>query len=246
MRPGRVLGRELSQGPGRYRVQFEDDLEPKEMVVSIDALASPHGMITVKGMREDLREARKQGCDGWFRARELCEGTHAERFEKKAQLLDAFRSLLCLQVPFMLWRLYFDAFTVDLIQFAGRSLLIAKNVIWALYDFVIIAACMNQDASIFGVKPMAVFSMAADTKFGKLWVGPSGMVAMLAEFGGILRKNNLTQQIEQLQQYEQWLLAEKDCAGPDNLEICEAFDEQLQDVQAELAVTEEKLRFAFP
>ena len=29
MRPGRVLGRELSQGPGRYRVQFADDLEPK-------------------------------------------------------------------------------------------------------------------------------------------------------------------------------------------------------------------------
>ena len=246
MRPGRVLGRDVSDVPGIYRVQFDDELEPKEMVVSIDALASPHGMMTMKGVQQDLREAAKQGCSGWFRVRELCEGTHAERFEKKAQLLDAFRSLLCLQIPFLLWRLYFDAFTVDLIQFAGRSLLIAKNVIWALYDSVIIAACLNKDATIFGVKPMAVFSMAADTKFGKLWVGPSGMVAMLAAFGGILRKSNLTKRIEQLQKYKDWLLFEKDCASPSNLEICEAFDSKLQHVQVELAVAEEKLQFIFP
>lgn len=135
---------------------------------------------------------------------------------------------------------------MDLIQFAGRSLLIAKNVIWALYDSVIIAACLNKDATIFGVKPMAVFSMAADTRFGKLWVGPSGIVAMLAEFGGILRKNNLTQQTEQLQKYKEWLLAEKDCASSSNREICEAFDDKLQDVQLELAVVEEKLQFTFP
>ena len=83
MRPGRVLGREVSNVPGRYRVQFEDDLEPKEMVVSIDALASAHGMMTMKGVQQDLREAAKQGCGGWFRAGELCEGTHAERFEKR-------------------------------------------------------------------------------------------------------------------------------------------------------------------
>lgn len=64
-------------------MQFEDDLEPKEMVVSIDALASAHGMMTMKGVQQDLREAAKQGCGGWFRAGELCEGTHAERFEKR-------------------------------------------------------------------------------------------------------------------------------------------------------------------
>ena len=93
---------------------------------------------------------------------------------------------------------------------------------------------------------MAVFSMAADTKFGKLWVGPSGMVAMLAEFGGILRKSNLTKRIEQLQKYKDWLLFEKDCASPSNLEICEAFDSKLQHVQVELAVAEEKLQFTFP
>ena len=69
---------------------------------------------------------------------------------------------------------------------------------------------------------------------------------MLAEFGGILRKNNLTQQTEQLQKYKEWLLAEKDCASSSNREICEAFDDKLQDVQLELAVVEEKLQFTFP
>ena len=238
-RPGQIVGR---TAPGMYRVRFSDDLQPSEMLVSVHALMSPDGTITMKGMQKNLKEAAQQGCSGWLRVHELCEGTRSERFEKKAQLLEAFRSLLCLQVPFLLWRLYFDAFFVDMIRFAGRSLLIAKNVIWALYDLVIIAACLNRDATCFGLKPMAVFSMAADTKFGKLWVGPSGIVAMVAEFGGILRKSNLQKHSDRLQKYKEWLRVERELAPG----MAEAYDQALQHVQVELAVTEEKLQFTFP
>ena len=106
-------------------------------------------------------------------------------------VIDALRSLLCLQVPFMLRRLYFDAFKDDLLEFAGRTMLIAKNAIWAALDLVKILSCSNKEATCFTVKPMSVIGSAADSKFGHVWVGPSGMVATVAEWGGMMRNKEL-------------------------------------------------------
>ena len=240
MRPGHIVARESD---GIYRVQFSDDLEPQETLVSIDALASPIGNISIQSMQKDLGEATQQGCSGWLMIHELCKGTPTEKFEKKARLLDAFRSLLCLQLPFLFWRLYLDSFKVDVILFAGQSLLIAKNAIWAAYNLVTIVACQNKDATVFGLKPIKACSIAADTKFGKLWVGPSGIVAMVAEFAGIMRKRDLRKHTDRLEKYQKWLLSEKELASEEMQEI---FDRKLKDLDLELAITKEKMEFTFP
>lgn len=187
-RRGHVLRRE---SPGMYRVKFSDGLEPSELVVSIDDLVSPDideaGLEGANGAENFVQE----GCHGWLKISALNKGSRLARFEKKAMVLDALRSLLCLQVPFMLWRLYFDAFKVDLLEFAGRTMLIAKNAIWAALDLVKILSCSNKEATCFTVKPMSVISSAADSKFGHVWVGPSGMVATVAEWGGMMRNKEL-------------------------------------------------------
>ena len=191
MRRGHVLRRE---SPGMYRVKFSDALEPTELVVSIDDLVSPDvdEAMTLEGL-EGANETDKvrKGCHGWLKISALNKGSRLARFEKKAMVLDALRSLLCLQVPFMLWRLYFDAFKVDLLEFAGRTMLIAKNAIWAALDLVKILACSNKEATCLTVKPMSVIGSAADSKFGHVWVGPSGMVATVAEWGGMMRNKEL-------------------------------------------------------
>ena len=185
-RRGHVLRRE---SPGMYRVKFSDGLEPSELVVSIDDLVSPD--IDEAGQGANEADNFQKGCHGWLKISALHKGSRLARFEKKAMVLDALRSLLCLQVPFMLWRLYFDAFKVDLLEFAGRTMLIAKNAIWAALDLVKILSCSNKEATCFTVKPMSVIGSAADSKFGHVWVGPSGMVATVAEWGGMMRNKEL-------------------------------------------------------
>ena len=189
-RRGHVLRRE---SPGMYRVKFSDALEPKELVVSIDDLVSPDAdeAMTLEQLANKADDKVRKGCHGWLKISALNKGNRLARFEKKAMVLDALRSLLCLQVPFMLWRLYFDAFKVDILEFAGRTMLIAKNAIWAALDLVKILTCSNKEATCLSVKPMSVISSAADSKFGHVWVGPSGMVATVAEWGGMMRNKEL-------------------------------------------------------
>lgn len=237
-RRGHVLRRE---SPGMYRVKFSDGLEPSELVVSIDDLVSPD--IDEAGQGANEADNFQKGCHGWLKISALHKGSRLARFEKKAMVLDALRSLLCLQVPFMLWRLYFDAFKVDLLEFAGRTMLIAKNAIWAALDLVKILSCSNKEATCFTVKPMSVIGSAADSKFGHVWVGPSGMVATVAEWGGMMRNKELQKSKNLIEKYHQWLLAESKETSP---EMTEAYGRKLKQVELQLAVADEKMAFSFP
>eukprot|EP00435_Cladocopium_sp_Y103_P013720 s2308_g3.t1 len=244
-RRGHVLRRE---SPGMYRVKFSDGLQPTELVVSIDDLVSPDmdEAMTLEQLQEGFNDADdtvRKGCHGWLKISELNKGRRSARFEKKAMVLDALRSLLCLQVPFLLWRLYFDAFKVDILEFAGRTMLIAKNAIWAALDLVKILTCSNKEATCLTVKPMSVISSAADSKFGHVWVGPSGMVATVAEWGGMMRNKELQKSKNLIEKYHQWLLAESKETSP---EMMEAYGQKLKQVELRLAVADEKMAFSFP
>eukprot|EP00438_Fugacium_kawagutii_P029422 Skav210004 [mRNA] locus=scaffold1212:9191:9400:- [translate_table: standard] len=69
------------------------------------------------------------------------------------------------------------------------------------------------------------------------------MVALVAEFAGMMLRRKLDKQEHRLQKYRNWLLAEeKGCDG--NLK--DVYDEKLKDVDHELDVTREKMQFVFP
>ena len=90
---------------------------------------------------KDLTRDHASACSGWLHMGELTEGNDYERFQRQAQVLDALRSLclasytcfltvsrLCVQLPFLLWRLYFTSYSLDLISFGGQTMLIVKNL----------------------------------------------------------------------------------------------------------------------
>jgi len=238
------IGRAVAQAPGTYLVTYEDpDVEPE--MVSADRLAPLLDyMVDIQAMEEAADVRVKAECSGWLDCSTLCAGSRYERFNHRARVLDAMRSLLLLQLPFMLWRLYFDAFTVNVVTLGGNFMLIAKNFVWGLMDLAIILSCTRKDASVCSWKPIEFLERAAESRFGQVWVGPNGMVALVAEIGGSARMAQLERRKEYLQSYKKWILSEQ--AEAEHKSQRDLYDRPLQDVESRLLEVDEKMHFTFP
>ena len=98
-------GRALAKGPGSYLVTYADGSKPE--VVSADRLGPLLDyMVDLQGIEEAADVKVSAECSGWLDCSELSKGNRYERFNHRAKVADALRSLLLLQLPFMLWRLH--------------------------------------------------------------------------------------------------------------------------------------------
>ena len=238
-----LLGRAVAQAPGSYLVTYDDpDVEPE--VVSADRLAPLLDyVVDIQAMEEAAEVRVKAECTGWLDCSTLCVGSRYERFNHRARVLDAMRSLFLLQLPFMLWRLYFDAFTVNVVTLGGNFMLIAKNFVWCLMDLAIILSCTRKDASICSWKPIEFLERAAESRFGQVWVGPNGMVALVAEVGGSARVAQLERRKAYLESYKRWILSEQAVAHKSQRDL---YSRPLQEVESRLLEVDEKMHFTFP
>lgn len=251
-------GRAIPAGAGCYRMEFTDDREPPVAMVQADQLYPhfsdrlyPHlslkleldeAVCAADSLEDEMEEQSAKICSGWLRCGEMCEGEERELFERRAQVLDALRSLLFLQLPFLLWRLWFSSFTVDVVSWAGSTLLIAKNTIWALLDLTIVLSCGREDSMLCGSRPLQHLRAATVSPFGQVWVGPSGIIACAAEMAGTTRKARLEQKHLKLLQHEEWLRAEKQKWS----DAGHLFDEPLRRARHLRVMYEEKMQFTFP
>ena len=191
---------------------------------------------------EGLKKTRC-GCKGFLQVSRFRKMRRTVRFEEVASVLDAARSLLFLQLPFMIWRLWFDSFSVDVLQLGNRTLLISKNAIWGAINLIQILSCGDEKATLCGWQPLKALHSAADSQFGKVWVGPNGMTAFVAEHLGAMEKERTATNKHLLESHRDWLMNEMNGASKEHRD---AYEEKLDQVNMKLEVTEEKMHFTFP
>ncbi|CAK9078919.1 unnamed protein product [Durusdinium trenchii] len=157
------VGRAVCAQKGAYKVHFLDDMEPEE------------GIFQLHELLPDLSKDEELGpcCSGWLHLEEFRQGRNSfERFERRARVIDAGRSLLCLQLPFLLWRLFLNSFQLDFLSWGGRTMLIGKNFIWSLMALTKILSCGRAEATACGWQPMRFLEKAHIGKGRKLWINP--------------------------------------------------------------------------
>ncbi|CAK9040391.1 Sulfatase-modifying factor 2 [Durusdinium trenchii] len=246
---GTRAGRAVRTRPGMYKVTFVDGRQPQEKEVPLRSIqpATDARFHRIVKMGEELIHTHvteaQEGCRGWLDLKQLQKGNRCERFERKASVLDAFRSMITLQLPFLIWRLWFDKFSVDVVEFAGRTMFIAKNAIWALLDLLTILTCGNDQASINGWRPMSTAHSASESQFGKVWVGPTGMFAWLASIFGSMRMDDIKSCQTVLKNHHEWLLKEQADAPKGERAI---YDEKIEEAEQKMAIQEEKAQYSFP
>ncbi|CAL1166779.1 unnamed protein product [Cladocopium goreaui] len=232
-RTGRALRQDLEGGT--YLVRFTDGEEPETGIFPLHQLNPDFS-------KDESDTMDQPCCSGWLHLEELeTGGDRLLLFERRAQVLDAFRSLLCLQLPFLVWRLYFNSFQLDFVAWGGTTMLIGKNALWGLLDIVKILSCGRPDAVLCRCRPVEYLQKATNSKLGQVWVGPSGLVAFMVEIAGSLRAKRLQHREMKIQQHIEWLITESQKTKNHQL-----YATRLQEVQRELVVIQEKKQFTFP
>ncbi|CAK8995523.1 Sulfatase-modifying factor 2 [Durusdinium trenchii] len=209
------VGRAVCAQKGAYKVHFLDDMEPEE------------GIFQLHELLPDLSKDEELGpcCSGWLHLEEFRQGRNSfERFERRARVIDAGRSLLCLQLPFLLWRLFLNSFQLDFLSWGGRTMLIGKNFIWSLMALTKILSCGRAEAG--------------STQLSQIWIGPSGILAFMLEAAGRMRAKQLEHEESKLKDHLNWLKKQQYAD--------EEVHSRLQELQRHLVVIEEKKQFTFP
>eukprot|EP00928_Gymnodinium_smaydae_P005857 TRINITY_DN12027_c1_g2_i2.p1 TRINITY_DN12027_c1_g2~~TRINITY_DN12027_c1_g2_i2.p1 ORF type:complete len:756 (-),score=151.50 TRINITY_DN12027_c1_g2_i2:59-2203(-) len=213
-----------------YEVSYEDGHLPATEEVHLRRLAPDlerHGNRCGPGC-----------CSGWLRCGYLGDTADAaERFERRARLLDSLRSLCFLEVPFLLWRLYFEWDSLGVTSFA--ALLIAKNFIWAIVDFLTILACGNESATVLAAAPIQTIThFLRGTSISTIWVGPAGVFMLAAQMTQNAVKGGIEEAKARLDVFRTWMLVERAKAGSQ----AEAYDREIQLLEEKIAELESAQR----
>eukprot|EP00931_Biecheleriopsis_adriatica_P118388 TRINITY_DN93803_c0_g1_i1.p1 TRINITY_DN93803_c0_g1~~TRINITY_DN93803_c0_g1_i1.p1 ORF type:complete len:662 (-),score=113.30 TRINITY_DN93803_c0_g1_i1:80-2065(-) len=183
-------------------------------------------------------------CSGWCAVRRLFprtfqEESRAERFEARAEVLDAFRSLVFLELPFLMWRIWFERGTVSIDSFA--MILMAKNLLWGFMDLLTILSCGNRSATFFGASIMKDFeTFIRGSAVGSVWVGPAGIFRIAADTVFSSVKMGLAHEKERLQLKKAWLLVERARLPETSKEAMADYDLAIEQTSAEMSVLEQK------
>ncbi|CAE7347244.1 unnamed protein product [Symbiodinium microadriaticum] len=116
-----------------------------------------------------------ESCTGWCRTSYLRPDDAMTAMQRRAKLIDAFRSVLTLELPFFLWRLWFNWGDTSGIQV---HLLTVKNGLWGFGDLLTILACGNEDATIMGYERF-------------MTTGPGALTAKVTKYAQKAAKSDL-------------------------------------------------------
>lgn len=220
-------------GWGHYRVKYDgDDVEEMVPVDHIEPVLEEHA-----------RMCGPKCCWGWCGISSLkCEGPRRQYFERWAAVLDACRSLFLLELPFFMWRLYFDS--ADLGS-NTISFLMLKNLVWGLTDFLTILACGNDKATCLAYQPIQfVTTHINGTILSFIWVGPAGLFRLVADVLIKSAEDRIAARQNQATVHKAWLIVERqkaiDCSNDDAAELYDSeiarLDGLIDDLNKEAAM----------
>jgi len=214
----------------RYDVKYSDGLEPKEEKVSIDRL-------------EPSQEASQSwfghGCiAGWCNFKFLkrqpeAEETQAEIYQRQANFIDALRSLLFLEAPYLLWRVYFEWSGLTLTSSA--VIFMAKNLLWGIHDLMVILACGSDGAVLFHRNPVKEFSAFLNgSAVSTIFVGPAGVFSLAAKFGNKALSSRLEQDRDRMVLFRTWLMVERAKVDEWDKAALTVYKEQIEEINGKI------------
>lgn len=193
-------GTATAVGAGEYHVSYDDGEDPEEETLPIS---------DIQPNFEKYGSLTPNWCSGWCTRERICAAdSRSDRFEARAEVFDAVRSLLTLEMPFFLWRAYFEGRTAGINSFV--LILMSKNLIWGFMDLLIILSCANRNATCLGNTIVnSLDKFVSGSAVGSVWVGPAGIFRMAADTVMYSVKSGLQQQKEALNLRKAWLLVER-------------------------------------
>eukprot|EP00927_Polykrikos_kofoidii_P059689 TRINITY_DN54830_c0_g1_i1.p1 TRINITY_DN54830_c0_g1~~TRINITY_DN54830_c0_g1_i1.p1 ORF type:complete len:659 (-),score=103.39 TRINITY_DN54830_c0_g1_i1:162-1934(-) len=190
------------EGHGFYRVEFDDEQEPSEVVVPVSQIRP--------SIPSAPRMCGHKCCSGWLSTKSLYPEHEKEGFVRKAEFLEAIRSLFLLELPFFIFRFLFIFIHGPLTDLlSGTSFFFFKNSIWIILDSMTILSCANDSAFCCSMKPISFLkNFIKGTKLTKSWFGPSGVFRIIIEMTDQGQKAYTKMERNHLEAYRAWLIVE--------------------------------------
>lgn len=179
----------------------------------------------------------------WLAGLQWLGDEHVEAWDQRVQMLDALRSLLTLELPFLLWRIYFE--WDSLTMASGAFVYILKNLCWAVNDLMIILACGTDSPTLFHANPIKMFTQCLQgTALSSIFVGPAGIISLVATVGNKAVTGRLNARRERLALYRAWLMVEKEKVTiRQKAEAVRDFQSQLDKIDSQIAAIDAEIKF---
>jgi len=147
-------------------------------------------------------------CHGWGRVKYLFpekDKNQEYAFERRAGFINAARSAFCLEIPFLILRLYFDVYLGH-----GISLFVIKNAVFAVTTFLTVLACGKEEATCCNYTPVkSVNALIKGSKLSKIIIGPDAMFRLATELYQNGVKQTLEDEKASLQAQKTWVTVER-------------------------------------
>lgn len=146
-------------------------------------------------------------CTGWCKCRHLCNNED-ERYERIANFLDHFRSVLFLDIPFGCIRYYYHS--------PGQSiflnLMMLKNVAFCIINVLLIFSCGVEKATCCGRACLDFFvHMVKGSKLAApALIMPGGLARLATEAAITQGKAGIDAKLAQLKLHKSWLVIQMD------------------------------------
>ena len=183
---------------GYYMVTFDDNGDPKKVLVK-DLYPDVDHHIDYCGER---------CCHGWFHPHYLAPSKpkhQLDQFERRAKWVDAARAAFCLEIPFFIFRFYFDLWLGGF-----PSIFLLKNLVMGVIAFMLFLSCGNEGATCCSMHPIKTVNGAIKgSKLTKAFVGPSALVRLATDLYDQGKKNTLDAQKKDLEAAQTWMIVER-------------------------------------
>ncbi len=165
--------------------------------------------VEVDVLRPDMEElaAGPKTCSGPL-VQGCCGGIPVE-LDGRAEVLEAIRSLFCLELPFFLWRFYFEfgKFTLT----GSNIILLLKNFVFGLHDLLVLFSCNNTGMTCLGTQVLeSLNTLTKGSAVSSVFVGPAGFARVAADLGTNMQKGKLEQRKAALQTQKAWMLVDRE------------------------------------
>lgn len=216
-----------------YMVKYQDNKEPTEELVPLHRIQPD--------LSQQVKYCGRGCCQGWLQCCPIWSfrGGRRVNYSERMTVYDAFRSLLLLELPFLLWRLWFEWSNLSATSMA--TLFIAKNAFWVVMDSLTILACGRDSPLMCFFTPLrTIKTMASGTKLSSIWIGPAGVFMLAAQLASKAAVDSAEDKRNRLSAYRAWLQVEKVKAGKKG----KAFDKRIREIDEEIRVQDDKIALA--
>jgi len=213
---------------GCYMVTFDDDKTTEK--VKVDDLY-PY-------VDHHIDYCGERCCHGWFHPHYLSPSKPKHQldvFERRAKWIDAIRAAFCFEIPFFVFRLYFDLWLGGF-----PSIFLLKNFVMGVIAFMLVLSCGNEGATCCSMHPIKTVNGAIKgSKLTKAFVGPSALVRLATDLYDNGIKQTLEDQKKDLEAAQTWLIVERK-KWKDKGEEAEVYHDAISALQKRMDLIDKK------